>query len=324
MMGHSEDADALRGAMLERWERSASGWADRRDRVRAFGMPVSRWMIDAVSPQPGQRVLELAAGVGDTGFLAAELLRPGGTLICSDATEAMLEAARARALELGVDNVEFKRLELEWIDLPTAGVDSALCRWALMLTVDPGTALTETRRVLRPGGRLALAAWDAPEHNPWATIRSRALETLGYVPPPDPSVPGMFALATPGRLAALLEDAGFTEVAVGSVDLEVSHESVDAYIEESRDLSRVFDDAVGGLSDAERDALRSEIAALAAPFTLADGAALRLPGRSLVAAAPSPPRARIRAPPAPAAGRREAARHNTGSPIPGDETLRAR
>ena len=281
------DPDALRAELLDRWERSASGWAARRESIRTFGMPVSEAMIEAVSPQPGQRVLELAAGVGDTGFLAAELLHPGGTLVSSDANEAMVEAARARALELGARNVEFARFELEWIDLPTAAVDAILIRWGLMFAVDPGAALSETRRVLRPGGRIALAVWDAPEHNPWATIPTQALVALGHIEPPDPTAPGMFALAAPGRLVTLLEDAGFTEVRVAPVDLEATHASLDAYIEETRDLSRAFDDSVNGLTEADRGALRSEMHALTAPFADGVSGALRMPARSLVASASS-------------------------------------
>ena len=119
-------------------------------------------MIDALSPQPGQRVLELAAGPGDTGFMAAELIVPGGTLICSDGAEAMLDVARERAAAQGISNVEFRQLELEWIDLPTADVDAVLCRWGIMLVVDSETAAREIRRVLKPGGRAALAVWDGP------------------------------------------------------------------------------------------------------------------------------------------------------------------
>jgi SAM-dependent methyltransferase len=286
-MTEPEDPDALRGALLDRWQRSAAGWSARRDRMRTFGMPVSRWMIDAVSPQPGERMLELAAGVGDTGFLAAELLHPRGTLVSSDATDGMLDAARARAVELGARNVEFARLELEWIDLPTASVDAVLCRWGFMFAVDPATALGETRRVLRPGGRLALAVWDAPEHNPWATIPTQALVALGHAPPPDRSAPGMFALAAPGRLAGLLESAGFTDVTVDAVGVEAIHPSLDAYFEDLCDVSRAFGDVLAGLSDAEREAVRSEIGALAAPFTAAEGGTLRMPGRSLVASAGS-------------------------------------
>ena len=97
-MATPDNPDALRAELLDRWDRAAPGWAARRERVRAFGMPVSQWMIEAVSPEPGQRLLELAAGVGDTGLIAAERLRPGGTLVSSDASEGMLDAARARAV----------------------------------------------------------------------------------------------------------------------------------------------------------------------------------------------------------------------------------
>jgi SAM-dependent methyltransferase len=284
-MTGSEDPDALRAELLERWERSAPAWAARRERLRAFGMPVSQAMIDAVSPQPGQRLLELAAGVGDTGLIAAERLRPGGTLVSSDATEAMLDAARARALELGVVNVEFARLELEWIDLPAASVDAVLCRWGLMLAVDPEAALRETRRVLRPGGRLAIAVWDGPEHNPWATIPTHALVDLGHIPAPDRTAPGMFTLAASGRLADLLGDTGFTEVTVDGIDFEATYDSLDAYLEETCELSGQFGEVVGGLPDAGGEAVRAAVGALAAPFASAADGTLRMPARSLVAAA---------------------------------------
>ena len=208
------DPDAVRAEMLERWGRAAAGWDKRARSVREFGLPVSTWMLDHAGLQPGLRVLELAAGPGETGFLAAELIRPGGSLICSDATDQMLDVARARAEELGVENVEFKRLELEWIDLETASVDVVLCKWGLMFTVDPEAALREVRRVLRPGGRAALAVWDGPPANPWATIPTRVLVELGHTTEPDPEAPGMFALAPPGRLQGLLEDAGFIDVVV--------------------------------------------------------------------------------------------------------------
>src|ERR1700730_7443288 len=101
--------------MLDRWERAAGGWAKRAASVREMGMPVSAWMIDELAPQPGQTLLELAAGPGDTGFMAAGRIGPPGTLICSDAAEEMLSVARRRAGELGISNVEFKRIALEWI-----------------------------------------------------------------------------------------------------------------------------------------------------------------------------------------------------------------
>jgi SAM-dependent methyltransferase len=280
----SAEADAARAEQLESWERAAAAWGEHADDMRAFGMPVSEWLIDRLELQPGRELLELAAGPGDTGFLAAELIQPGGTLISSDAAEAMLDVARGRAAAMGIENVRFQRLELEWIDLPTASVDAILCRWGIMLILDPEAAARETRRVLRPGGRIAVAVWDAADRNPWASIPMRALIKHGHVPPPDPNQPGMFALAAPGRLAELLEDAGFGEVTVDAVDIARTTPTIAAYIEETLEMSGAFGEAMSGLSEAERDAVEAEIATLAEPFTATDGSVL-YPGRSLVAVA---------------------------------------
>jgi SAM-dependent methyltransferase len=278
------DPDTQRAESAERWERASAGWGRRADGVRDQGMPVSAWMIEHAGLQPGQRVLELAAGPGDTGFLAAELIKPGGTLVCSDATEGMLEIARGRAKEQGIDNVEFARLELEWIDLQAASVDTILCRWGIMLVVDPSAAVREARRVLRPGGRIAVAVWDEAARNPWATIPGRALVELGHAERPDPNAPGMFTLAAPGRLEELLNDGGFTDVVVEAVDLGRMPGGIDEYIAETCDLSQMFADALARLSDDERDAVMREISSLAAEYTDGDGT-LRFPSRSLVAAA---------------------------------------
>jgi ubiquinone/menaquinone biosynthesis C-methylase UbiE len=278
------DPDAVRAEILERWEQAAGGWGQHAERLRRFGMPVSAWMIDQAHLHPGQRVLELAAGPGDTGFLAAELIQPGGTLLSTDAAEAMLEVARGRAAEMGIENVEFKRIELEWIDLDTATVDVVLCKWGLMFSLDPEAALREARRVLRPGGRIALAAWDEPPVNPWATIPTRALIELGHTEPPDPDAPGMFILSAPGRLQELLEAAGFVDVLVESVETPRSFTGIDNYVAEFTDTSSVFRSVFEPLSAPQREAVGQLVAELAQPYTAPDGS-LTLPGRSLVAAA---------------------------------------
>ncbi|HEY2161762.1 MAG TPA: methyltransferase domain-containing protein [Solirubrobacteraceae bacterium] len=272
--------------VLERWRRAASGWSSRADEVRDFGMPVSAWMIDQLALQPGQRVLELAAGPGDTGFMAAELVNPGGTLISSDGVEPMLDIARERAGAMGISNVEFKQLDLEWIDLETASVDALLCRWGLMFAPDPGSSLQEMRRVLRPGGRVALAVWAAPEGNPWATIPTRALIELGHVEPPDPNAPGMFVLADAERLRELLDGAGFLEPVVEPIALMRTDDDVRHFIQGTLDLSAPLAEVHDRLSDEHWSEVEARIAELAQPFATEDGR-LAFPAVSLGAAASS-------------------------------------
>ncbi len=278
------DPDQLRALTRETWETAAAGWGREAEAVRRWGMPVSVAMVESLELQPGQRVLELASGPGDTGFMAAELVRPGGTLISSDGAEPMIEVARARAAELGIDNVEFRQLELEWIDLETASVDAVLVRWGIMLTVDPAAAAREIRRVLRPGGHAAMAVWAARERNPWAQIPSAALLELGHTEPPDPDAPGPFALAADGRLAELLDDAGFTDVEVVPVTLERHYASAQDIVAESLNCSPSFGTMYRKLTDEQQAEVAAHMVAAAAAYSTPDGSVM-LPGVSLVARA---------------------------------------
>jgi ubiquinone/menaquinone biosynthesis C-methylase UbiE len=278
------DPDEQRFTSREAWEQAAAGWGRMADQIRDWGLDLSAKMVDALALQPGQRVLELAAGPGDTGFMAAELVAPGGTLICSDGAEAMLAVARERAAEQGIHNVEFRPLELEWIDLPTAEVDAVLCRWGIMLVVDSEAAAQEIRRVLKPGGRTAIAVWDEPARNPWTTISSQALIDLGFAQPPEPGEPGMFKLAGEGVLRELLLTAGMVDVGVTPVSMERRFDTIDQYLAETLAMSSRFRSAYRELELEQQTALRRRIVRDARPFTADDGS-LALPGSSLVAVA---------------------------------------
>jgi SAM-dependent methyltransferase len=278
------EAAEHRRQSLEHWEGAAAGWVARQEAIRRLSEPVSQWMIAAIEPQPGQRVLELAAGLGETGFRVAELVAPIGGVITSDQSEAMLDGARTRASQLGLSNVEFQALNAEWIDLPLASVDAVICRWGYMLMVDPATALRETRRVLRPGGRVALAVWDAVERNPWAALPALELRERGLAEPPAPGLPGPFALGDEERVCELLEHAGFSSVRVEAIDLCQRGASFDEFWDTTLDLSRNFHDAVLSRSRGEIDQIRASLAERLAPYTSADGS-LALPMRTLVAAA---------------------------------------
>ena len=278
------DAEAYRADSRDRWEAAAPGWAREREAFQRDAITVSRWLLDAAHLQPGHTVLELAAGPADTGLLAAELVAPGGKAIITDNAEAMIEAAKARAEEVGATNVEIRPMEAEWIDLPTASVDAVLCRWGYMLLADPETGLRETRRVLRPGGRVALAAWAGPDANPWFAAIGRVMVERGLIEQPPADAPGPLAFGRPGRIEELLDAAGFDDIEVAPLDFAFHAANLDEWWEHSIAMSGSFSRVVGGLSPAEHYALRDAVDAAYAPYVRDDGS-LEIPARALMAAA---------------------------------------
>ena len=277
------DPEIFRAESRDRWERAAEGWAASREALGRAAAGVSAWLVDAVDPQPGQTILELAAGLGDTGLEAAERVGPEGKVIITDGAAAMVEAARTRAEAIGARNVEARAMEAEWIDLSAASVDGVVCRWGYMLLADPEAALRETRRVLRPGGRLALAVWDAPDRNPWLSVTGREAVRAGLWEV-DPDQPGAFTLADRDRLEDLLATAGFGDVEIGALDLTFEADSVDLWWDHTLRTSTWLTDALARLSPAEHYTFREAFDAAYAPWT-DDRGAVRLPGRTLVAAA---------------------------------------
>jgi SAM-dependent methyltransferase len=274
----------IRQENRRRWAGSASGWERRADLLQRITMPVSTWMVEAIAPQPGHTVLDLAAGPGDTGFLAAELIEPGGTLICSDLVPEMLSVAQRRAEALGLRNVRFRQIDAEAIDQPAASLDGVLCRWGYMLMADGEAALRETRRVLRAGGRVALAAWAGPDANPWTTLAPRELVRRGHMEPLDPDAPGQFAWAEEGRIAELLEAAGFVDYDVELLEFAFRYGSVEEWWGAGCDCALRLRQAAATLSPEETAEVLEALREAAAPWTADDGS-LTLPARTWVAAA---------------------------------------
>ena len=279
------DHDEYRRDSRRRWGAAARGWAAHPEMVRDASMPVALWMLDALAPQPGHRILELAAGTGEVGFLAAELIQPGGELITSDFAPEMLTVAQQRAEELGLEGVRFKQIDAESIDLDAGTLDGVLCRWGYMLMADPETALRETRRVLKPGGRVALAAWTGPEENPWSSLAGRELTRQGHAEPPDPAAPGQFSWAAPGIIEEQLAAVGFVDdIRVESVAWTYAYADFDAWWSTVTEMSSRTAEIVRGLDADQLGRVQDALRVAAAPYTVG-GVALEMPARCWVASA---------------------------------------
>jgi ubiquinone/menaquinone biosynthesis C-methylase UbiE len=262
------------------WERVASGWERRRSLLWEASRGLSERLVDLLDPQPGDTVLELAAGPGDTGFLAAERIGSTGKLISSDIAPAMVAAAERRASELELTNVEFLAQDAQALELPAAGVDGVLCRWGYMLVPEPPIALSETARVLRRGGRVAFAVWASADDNPWASAVGRVLVARGVTGRPEPDAPGPFRLADPERVRALVQNAGLEVLTQEDVPLTWRYRDFDEFWETTLDLSSTLSSAISALDGEDADDIRADVRRAVEPYV--DGDGLVLPALSRV------------------------------------------
>ncbi len=253
------------------WNAAAAGWYAQREGLWESSREVSEWMIRRLDPQPRDTVLELAAGLGDTGVEAARLVGESGRVIITDFAPEMGAAARRRAEEVGVENTQFRTLDAERMDLESDSVDGALCRWGYMLMIDPAAAFAETRRVLRPGGRLAFSVWAARERNPWVSLANSVLVELGYVPPPDPKAPGAFAMADPRRIRELVVGAGFAEPEVEEIHFRRRFANRDAYWRFLVETAASMSPVLRALPPEARRTVRERVHEAARPFHSGEG-----------------------------------------------------
>jgi ubiquinone/menaquinone biosynthesis C-methylase UbiE len=257
----------------EDWDSQASKWYEQRSPMLAASRPIHEWLVRNLEPSDGQRVLEIAAGPGDTGFLAAERLGTG-RLVSTDLAPSMVDAARRRGAELGVTNADYQVLDAQAMDLGDASFDGVICRWGFMLMPDPAAAFRECRRVLVPGGRLVFAVFTGPDENPFASIPARILVAAGHLPPPASGwQPGILALADRARVQTLLDDVGFASSHIEGVDMTWTFADAADYWTFLVELT-ALGPLIRSLPNAARDAVRAAIDERLASFTRADGIAL--------------------------------------------------
>ena len=227
-------------------------------------------------------MLELACGPGGLGLAAAERVGPGGEVVLTDVAEQMTAIAAARAAELGLGNVAFRRLELEDIDEPDAAYDVVLCREGLMFALQPARAVAEIRRVLRPGGRVAIAVWAPRERNPWLGLVMDVVSEQTGTPVPPPGIPGPFALGEAGELRHLLDKAGLTDVQVGELSVPLRTASFDEWWARTSALAGPLSAILPSLPEAAVQAMRERASAAVRRYENASGG-LDFPGVALIA-----------------------------------------
>jgi len=266
-MGNDDDQENGRRI----WGRVAPGYAAKHRTGEANFAAVSDWLIDRADPEPGQVVLDLAAGAGGLGHRVANLVGPDGRVISTDFASEMVEIAQRLGAEQGLDNVEYRTLDAEQMELDTASIDAILCRSALMVMPDPGAALSEARRVLRPGGSLAFSTFTTPEANPWVALQGRTFLRRGLISPPEPGAPGMFSMGDPDRVRELVTGAGFDDPEIEAVKFDFRFDDADHIWSTIVDINALLGPIVKAMPPGERAEIRTAVIEGFADFRANDG-----------------------------------------------------
>jgi SAM-dependent methyltransferase len=261
------------------WSAVAEAWDANTDYIDEHSVQATAALLDRLAVQPGERVLELAAGPGTLGATWSALVGPTGTVLISDIAPGMVEVALRRNAALG--NVETAVVDVAAIDRPDDSFDVVACRMGLMFTPNPAVALGEIFRVLRPGGRFGALTWAGIEHNPWMTCVGMAAVANGLVsggPPVGPG--GIFSLGDPAELEVLAKGAGFDNIAVETIAITFRADTVDTHVERVSSLAGPLAVALQAASPDQIVALRRTAADLAAPYLSGHG--LEIPGKALL------------------------------------------
>ena len=230
MSTQSFDPVQFKAQQRQQWGAVASGWRKHWQAFERSAQPVSDRLIEMADLESGQRVLDVATGIGEPAVTAAHQVGPAGRVVAIDQAPQMIAIARERAAELGLRNMDFQEMDAEALDLPESSFDAVLCRWGLMFLPDLAAALGQMCRVLIPGGRLAAAVWDVPAKVPSLSLPRAVLGQMLEVPPPAAGTPGPFSLADSTALEQALTAAGFADVKSERLTVTYEFTSTDAYV----------------------------------------------------------------------------------------------
>ena len=287
---HTPSLEEARRHVQEMWVAVSGAWEQHADFVEARSAELTRQLLAETEPKPGERVLELASGAGDVGLAVAPLVAPGEVVV-SDIAAGMVAIAARRAEARGLTNVSVRAFGAEAIDSDDATFDIILCREGLMFAADPALAGREIARVLRPGGRAAVAVWGPKAENPWLGLVFDAVSAQLGRPLPPPGMPGPFALADAGTLGALLVANGLDQIAVRDVPVPLTAASFDQWWSRTSALAGPLTMILSGLPTPARSEIAERLRAAVRPFQANDGS-LHFPGLARLASARCPDKAR--------------------------------
>jgi SAM-dependent methyltransferase len=235
------------------WSTAAAGWRAWWPKIEKAIGPVSEHLVELAEIKSGDRVLDIATGIGEPAVTAARRAGPDGRVVATDIAPGMLEIGRERAAELGLDNIEFQEADAEELSVPDEQFDVALSRFGLMFFPDLGAALDKIRNALVPGGRFAAAVWGPPERAPMIAVPLQTVARELELPPPAPGTPGPLTLSDADALEAKVRASGFDDVRTERRDVTAPWDSPNEFVRFMQAISAPLNNLLADQSPERRE-----------------------------------------------------------------------
>ena len=221
-------------------------------------------LLDELDAQNGDHIIDLGSGTGEPALTLARKMTGQIRITGVDAAAGMVKVAQKKVINEKLPGIEFQTMPAEQLAFADNSFDRALCRFGVMLFEDPLQGLKEIRRVLKPGGRYALAVWSTPETMRtllWSYDVFKDRIESQYHPP----LAKVTSLGAPGIMEDLLKEAGFNTFTIKPVTFHYEFESFDKYWDavESSDILKMQYDA---LPEDQRIEIRDEVGRFARDF----------------------------------------------------------
>jgi SAM-dependent methyltransferase len=284
-MNNEEEADVMTTKSSDLSETyigsdRADSWHRAKQRREESTGAVTELMLDLADLRPGDRVLDVAAGTGDSSLIAARRVEPNGHVLAVDMSANMLKRAEASAREAGLTNIETRVMNAATLEFEANSLDVVICRLALMLFANPTAALAEIHRVVKPTRKVAVMVFSAPERNPFHGLALQVARGIGNMPTPPPGQPGMFALGGEGLLDHVYRQAGFNGVSIHPGTIRRRYSSLQDAIQGMKGSSAALHDLMVKLSEADQDRAWEQIEKGLSQFAGPDG--FDAPGEVLI------------------------------------------
>jgi SAM-dependent methyltransferase len=230
MTSSTFDPNQFKMAQREGWDSVAEGWKEWWESIEKGAQKLSQRLIELAEIKPGQRVLDVATGIGEPSITAAKVVGTGGHVLATDISRQMLAIAKERAIALRLQDImEFKESDAENLDLANSSFDAALCRWGLMLIPNLDVVIGKIYSSLVSGGRFAAAVWADATKVPIIGLATRIIGSQIQMSAPPPGVPNPFSLADTNKLENSLARAGFRDIHTDTVIVTYEFESGEDY-----------------------------------------------------------------------------------------------